>query len=182
MTTFHISAKSYSWILFKHQNRASPLPFSCGTNTSRFTSRFFRVPSVYSADYRAKYITGQNRERPPSSQFAPAEVLGSHTFIPNRYNPGPHVPPSVCLFQDGGLKHCITIDFSSLIPLISPSSWRNGACTLETVRSMKGTISYIWTCYHGPLIQCVRWGVHQSGLSQFVRDTTLNIISFSIVV
>ena len=83
MATFHISAKSYSWTLFKHQTGASPLPFSCGTNASRFTSRYFRIPSVYSADYRAKYIIEQNRERSLSSQFAPAQVLDVHIFIVN---------------------------------------------------------------------------------------------------
>ena len=108
----------------------------------------------------------ENDHRP---QFAPAQVLSYiHRGLSNLLKIGiTQVPtsPSGWLFQDGGLRHCITIDFSSWIPLISPSSWRNGACTLETVKNMKNTISYISTCHHGPLIKCVRCGVHQSGLS-----------------
>ena len=142
MTTFHISAKSYSWTLFKHQTGASPLPFSWGTNASRFTSRYFRIPSVYSADYRAKYIIEKNRER--TRYAVHSSPLHKHlTFIYSSWTywkigitQAPTSPP-VCLFQDGGLRHCVTIDSSSLIPLISHSSWRNGAGTLETVKNPK---------------------------------------------
>ena len=100
ITTFHISAKSYSWILFKHQKGASPLPFFCGTNASRFTSHYFRVPSVYSADCRL-VILKSKIENDHRAQFDPAKystfIYPSWTIQPieNRYSPGPHVPASM---------------------------------------------------------------------------------------
>ena len=98
ITTFPISAKSYSWILLKHRKRSKPSsnPISCETNASRSTPRYFRVPSYFSDPQ----IMTQEKDR--SQSTIPAQVLNlscihrelSNLFI-NRYIPGPHVSFSV---------------------------------------------------------------------------------------
>ena len=82
----------------------------------------------------------------------------SSLFI-NRYIPGPHAPFSVH-FSRWRINTCIIMDLSSMIPLISASSWTKRAWTLEIVetKSMKGTISHVSTCHHGLLLQCIRCG------------------------
>ena len=74
---------------------------------------------------------------------------------------------SVFIFQDGGWTLCSNIGLSSLIPLTSASTWTKGAWTLQTVetKGMKGTISHVLTCQRGLLVQCMRCGVHPSGIS-----------------
>ena len=52
--------------------------------------------------------------------------------------------PSVSIFQHGGLTPCIIIDLSSLIPLISVSTWTKGCLSLPsrtpgTMHTMRGS-------------------------------------------
>ena len=125
--------------------------------------RYFCVPSVYSADYGAKEKLLAVRDKDSTLHIF---IVNYPTYFLIDISQGP-TSPSVCIFQHGGLTPCAVIDLSSLIPLISVSSWTKGAWTIETVetKSMKGTISHVSACPHGLLAQCIRCGVHPSSIS-----------------
>ena len=102
ITSYPISAKSHSSILFKHRKRSRPS-----------SNLYVCVPSYYSADCRTK-----KRTLVLNHSYIHRELSSLFT---NRYIPGPHIPFSVH-FSRWWINTCIIIDLSSMIPLISASS------------------------------------------------------------
>ena len=113
ITTYPISAKSYSSILFKHRKKSRP-----SSNLSR-NKRLAFQPSLLSRSFLL-FRRSWNKKRKLALIDSYIHRELSSLFI-NRHIPGPHVLFRM-FFSRWRINSCIIIDLSSMIPLISASS------------------------------------------------------------